>query len=309
MMIDKAMIENTLEAISDRLLRADNYWERDYHGEGGEFDKELATDRLREAWLLALDLLNQVERPNLLQFATERHKAFVVKPLESRMGVDDPFLVHSGVLSDIVESLRDVYLRTKRDDVSGASIEGLLATLRRSVLYITSPSVFGFLPAREEDVHQRIQGLLRCSFHDAENRPPMPSKVIKSFIPDTGIKSLRALIDYKFITNEAEAKTVLGEVYEDISGYQSDDYDTFIFVIYETTRAFHESEWKSAIARSKPGCRVEVIVLQGMPPTPSDLAASEELMKKKKRAPKPGRRDGADAQGEQSATTPAPKMA
>jgi hypothetical protein len=217
----------------------------------------------------------------LLAFAENKHKQFDAEPLQSRMGVDEPFLVHSSEAHNILTMICDVHLRTSAASVSKGSVDALLALLRKTELYATSRTVFGFVPAREEDVHQRIQGLLECAYPDVDNRPPLSSKGIKSFIPDTGIKSLRTVIDYKFITDKAGGRKVLDEVYADISGYQSDEYDTFIFVIYETTRAFREEEWATAIARSKPGVRVEVVVLKGTPFTLADKKASNQLKKKR----------------------------
>lgn len=297
---DRTQIQRAVDAITDRLAQAEDRWWNVAVGRDDVFDQEVAEGALREAWLLIVDLLHTLNMPSVFDFAKRKHKSFEADPLASRMGVDDPFLVHADEARSIVRMVRDVHLPTSRHDVAVASVDALLDILRRCETYILSRNAFGFVPAREEDVHQRIQGLLECSFPDVEPRPPLPSMGgIKSFIPDTGIRSLRTVIDYKFIEDRGEGKNVLDEIFADISGYQSDAYDTFVFVIYETTRAFSEEKWITAIERAKPGTRVAVIVLKGTPPAEADKQASDALKgsraKVAKRHAKRMRRDADDA--------------
>lgn len=70
------------------------------------------------------------------------------------------------------------------------------------------------------------------------------SKPIKNFEPDTGLPSLKTLIEYKFISDKNDAKRVSDEIFADISGYASRDWDSLLFVIYETHRVIEEKKWK-----------------------------------------------------------------
>jgi len=104
---------------------------------------------------------------------------------------------------------------------------------------------------------------LRCVFPNLKHKPQL-TKPIKNFEPDTGLPSIRTLIEYKFISNKLQAKTAAEEVLADTRGYISREWETFIYVIYETRRIKPESEWKQLLKE----CNVqntEIIVLSGEP--------------------------------------------
>ena len=121
-------------------------------------------------------------------------------------------------------------------------------------------------PNNEKDVHIRIEGLLRCIYNDLETKRRI-SKRIKCFEPDTAIPSLKTLIEYKYITNRSQGKDIVDQVLADISGYQSDDYDNYIFVIYETHRFFPKTDWDKMIESCNPQNRIECVVIKGVAPT------------------------------------------
>lgn len=143
--------------------------------------------------------------------------------------------------------------------------KGLEDILRACVYPITDPTLFAGPPAREDEVHRRIEGILKCVFPDLLHKPPL-AKPIKNFIPDTGLPSVRTLLEYKFISNEAEAKRIADEVLADTRGYHSADFDHYVYVIYETTRVKPEAEWRSLLSDCGVPPNTSVIVLSGTPP-------------------------------------------
>ena len=235
---------------------------------------------MQEAWLLLLDVLNTLNHSKLAKFAEQIHVEVQKDPLDTEMGPDEPYLKWHYEANRIVRIIKDIYFEPLKPNVKD-SVERLLEIIRRSETYITSRGVFGYLPCREEDVHRRIEGILKCFFPDVETRPPLPGGPIKSFEADSGIKSLGVLIDYKFLEAEAEGKVAVEQVLADIGGYQSVDYTCFVFVFYETMRTFREDEWKRQLANSKPRSRVEAIVLKGTPPSAEDRDFSENSTRKK----------------------------
>ena len=139
------------------------------------------------------------------------------------------------------------------------------AVLRSSVYPITNPQLFPSLPQREEDVHVRIEGILVCVFPDLKHKPAL-TKPIKNFIPDTGLPGARTLIEYKFVSSQADCSRVADELLADTRGYHSPDYDRYIYVIYETSRLRAESEWAGLLTQCGVPPNTSVIVLAGTAP-------------------------------------------
>lgn len=144
--------------------------------------------------------------------------------------------------------------------------------LRACVYPITDPLLFGTTPSSEEQVHRRIEGILRCVFPDLRHKPSL-AKPIKNFIPDTGLPSVRTLIEYKFVSSLAQVKLVADEILADSRGYHSAEYDRFVFVIYETTRLKPEAEWRALLTDCGIAHDASVIVLSGTPASPSQVSA------------------------------------
>lgn len=193
-----------------------------------------------------------------------------------------PFLgraVHDGELYSVPLARARQYLSAlevlagpKDQDIVTKSVEDIL---RACVYPITDVSLFGVLPSCEDHVHRRIEGILRCVFPDLRRKPPL-AKPIKNFIPDTGLPSVRALIEYKFVSSENDVKKIADEILADTRGYHSAAYDRFFYVIYETTRLKPESEWRDLLADCGVSANASVIVLSGTPSggPPSPAAAA-----------------------------------
>jgi REase_DpnII-MboI len=121
-------------------------------------------------------------------------------------------------------------------------------------------------PGNEDDVHVRVEAVLRCVFPDLRRKPPV-AKQIKNFHPDTGIPSIGTLIEYKFMRDDAEAKRITDEILADTRGYDSKEWKNFVYVIYETQRIRPESQWRQLLRESGVTTNTEVIVISGEQPT------------------------------------------
>ncbi|HEY1935882.1 MAG TPA: hypothetical protein VGG99_28080 [Acetobacteraceae bacterium] len=89
-------------------------------------------------------------------------------------------------------------------------------------------------PAREKDVQDSLEDVLTLAFPDTIREPSIP-KQTKDYKPDFGIDSVETAIEVKFIGKESDVGTVLGQLYEDMRGYNSaPGYTLFLGLIYMT---------------------------------------------------------------------------
>ena len=104
------------------------------------------------------------------------------------------------------------------EDSPSIVTKDLVEILRATIYSITDPACFPVVPRKEEDVHVRIEAVLRCVFPSLLHKPPL-IKPIKNFQPDTGLPSVKTLIEYKFVSSKDDVKRVADEVLADTRGY------------------------------------------------------------------------------------------
>jgi hypothetical protein len=155
---------------------------------------------------------------------------------------------------------------------AGVVTKEVIQILRATQYSITDRDCFPDPPADENDVHVRIEAVLRCIFPDLLHKPPI-QKQIKNFQPDTGLPSIYTLIEYKFIGDEKQAKQIADEILADTRGYVSTEWQQFIYVIYETKRIKSEKQWRQLLRESGVGLNTEVIVISGEEPTKSVITS------------------------------------
>jgi hypothetical protein len=289
----RQQIEVEVDAITTRYKRADSNGDSWlFRGQNEDYDHEEQKWLLRSfkvdlefAWIMLLDLLERLGHKELLEFARNDYNDFKKEPSANAMGYDEPFLIWPTRLRLLLTILKDLHLPESGLEGTPIEIEKLKRLIKNSEYYITQTSVFSWVPCIEDDVHNRIEGILKCAYPDLKRKPPLAKK-IKGFIPDTGIPSLRTFIEYKFINNEKEAKAVLDEIFSDISGYKDHEYDRYIFVIYETGRVFNRSDWEEAVASAQAKEIIDVIVLQGSHFTDLDKARREKAMESRSQSAK-----------------------
>ncbi len=140
----------------------------------------------------------------------------------------------------------------------------LESILRGAAYSITDRVVFSGPLTSEAAVHARIEAILRCVFPDLVHKPRL-GKPVKNFEPDTGIPSIRTLIEYKFLSSDSQVGPVADQLLADTQGYKSKDWDSFVYVIYETQRFRSEAQWRELLRSCGVDQSTTVVVLSGHP--------------------------------------------
>lgn len=182
----------------------------------------------------------------------------------------EPYLIWASKLRQYVHAAESIFGEPK----SGTITKDVVEILRATQYSIIDPKCFDHAPRNERDVHVRIEAVLQCVFPDLINKPPI-TKQIKHFEPDTGLPSIRTLIEYKFITCNDEAKRVAEEVLADTRGYISQEWNQFVYVIYETKRIKPEKQWNQLFRSSDVGSNTSILVIHGEEP-----AKAKEIRRK-----------------------------
>ena len=265
-------VPEILATIEETLGKADSIlWQASKSGDI-EFepgDKELIRDYLDRAFLQTMFLLEVSGHPRMLSQLEERHRAAKQDYSAIQMTPDlDPYLTWSNELRQFLSAI-EATLGEPRSALVSRDVVDILSNCQYA---ITDPC-FPEPPKGEAEVHERIEAVLKCLFPNLKNQPSV-TKAIKNFEPDTGLPTLRTLIEYKFISDAGDAKRVADEVLADTRGYISEQWDRFIYVIYETHRIKPESEWNELMRASGVGENTKVVVLAGEPAGKGTQAAS-----------------------------------
>jgi len=251
------LIKSYLTDANRHFTRSENYPEDVYNE-----DEEICNYYVEKAFISLLVLLEVIGLKETyskidLLFTDAKKEGFS----KSKMGIEDNYLVYASELQDYIDAISSSYnVDLKREVISS----DIIPILRASQYTITDTDLFKSAPSSETDVHLRIEGLLKSIFGDLKHKPSL-TKPIKNFVPDTGLPSIKTLIEYKFISNKTHAKIVADEILADTRGYFSREWKRFIYVIYETTRIKPENEWVALLTE----CDVqdtEVVVISGVPP-------------------------------------------
>lgn len=258
------LVNQTINHIEELVKNAQEYSTRVIDGIADGYDRDIAENAIMQACLDFIILTEQYpdNHGTLIDEAKILRAGVQKEPFKSKNIEGDIYTVWPWELAALVRIFKVLHIEGK-DEVS-PDIALLMGALKNSELYITDRRVFSTVPREESDVHYRIEGMIKTVYPDTIRKPRL-SKPIKSFEPDTGIPSLKTLIEYKYIEKYDDGKRILDEVFADILGYQSEDYSRFIFVIYETYRLFSFDDWNAAIKKSKPPSEIHVVLLKGIP--------------------------------------------
>ena len=74
-------------------------------------------------------------------------------------------------------------------------------------------------------------------------------------------------MEYKFVATDGDVKRVADEVLADTRAYVSKEWDKFIYLIYETRRLKHESQWMELLRSSGVDDNTQIVVICGEEPT------------------------------------------
>ncbi len=261
--IDSKTVTASIKIIMSYIAEARNYFMQSINYDHNVFNEAELISKyyMEKAFIGTLVFLEVLSLDEIYKkvdslYSQAKNEGF----LKSSMGIDDPYLVWGEYLQSYIDA---VALSYNVDSNKGIISKDILSILKAVQYSITDPGMFDSPPSNETEVHNRIEGVLRCIFPDLKHKPHL-SKPIKNFEPDTGLPSICTLIEYKFISDKAQAKVIAEQILVDTRGYISREWDIFIYVIYETKRIKPESEWKLLLK----ACEVqntEIIVLSGEP--------------------------------------------
>lgn len=260
-------LSESLKQIHELLKKADGVFEENPHRKRDEYDvPEMQIDYyIESAFIHTLVLIDKLNLSRTYEqvrkiFDKAQEKGF----RESQQGVDEPYLQWSAEIYDFLNAIGNSY---NIHPFSNLVSKDIISILRATLYSITDKNIFDKPPAREREVHYRIEAVLKCVFPDLKHKPSI-NKSIKNFEPDTGLPSVRTLIEYKFISNINDAKRVSDEVLADTRGYFSREWERVIYVIYEESRVKPESEWVQMLKECGVSSNTQILVLQGEPTRP-----------------------------------------
>jgi hypothetical protein len=260
-------LSESLKQIHELLKKADHAFDEDRYRGSEDYDvPEMQIDYyIESAFIHTLVLLDKLSLSRTYEkvcdvFDKAREKGFRA----SQQGVDEPYLQWSAEIYGFLQAIGNSY---NIHPFSNLVSKDIISILRATLYSITDKNIFDKPPARESEVHSRIEAVLKCVFPDLKHKPSI-NKPIKNFEPDTGLPSVRTLIEYKFISNQNDAKRVSDEVLADTRGYFSRDWERFIYVIYEESRVKPESQWIQMLKECGVPSNTQILVLPGEPIIP-----------------------------------------
>lgn len=172
--------------------------------------------------------------------------------------------------------------------VDGSATTGM--SMLESILKNTAGIIsdMGLEPEKELDVDHAIARIVRYTFPDFVNKPEI-SKVITNYKPEFGVKSLGALVEYKFAVDEPGVKVALEGISADMVNYAGDpNWGKFYAVIYTTHPILHadvvEEHFKSSF---KHGDHWTIVFVNGpgrQGPRVKDVAKAAALKAAKSRS-------------------------
>jgi hypothetical protein len=249
-------VDEILASIRKSLSNAEHYSDDD--------DEQYVAYLIESAFIKVRILLEAANLPEALKAVQEMEAQAKQNYADTALSREtgEMYLVWGAALGTYLDALELILGDTEARTVSKHVVE----ILRATQYSITDRKCFLEPPKDEKEVHVRIEAVLRCIFPDLIHKPRI-TKQIKQFEPDTGLPSIRTLIEYKFIASAEEAKRVAGEVLSDTRGYLSKEWDQFIYVIYETKRIRPEKQWNQLLRASDVGSNSSIIVIHGEEPS------------------------------------------
>lgn len=174
-------------------------------------------------------------------------------------------LLADAQIRNLVEAFKGIY--GLDEGRSARTVVDILDVLRNTEYSLVSPKAMTS-PANESELHERIEAILRCVYPDLKHKPTI-SKPIKNFEPDTGIPSIKTLIEYKYVADQMDVARVSDEILADTQGYRSRDWNRFIYLIYETSRLQSEKKWSMHLEECGRPRNTDVVVIRGDRPAKS----------------------------------------
>lgn len=224
-------------AVQDCHAQVNTYADADEHRPANvdveEYLEELATHlaelsrKAIDATRILLELLGLNE--SRIEFE-KRLAAFEVADY-IKVGYFDEYLGANNVVVEAVSRCLDriAPLLEIPEDVK-TERRLLIRMLRQSAHYLHAIKC---VPTKEKDVQDALQPALQLAFPDVIYEPHI-SKQTKTYHPDFGIDSVATAVEVKFANDKQKAKSVIGQLYEDMMGYADSKFTLFIGLVYLT---------------------------------------------------------------------------
>lgn len=166
---------------------------------------------------------------------------------------------HSPVLNELDATFNAMAVMVDGSETTGAS---MLESILRNTAAIISHQ--GLKPDRELEVDQAIGRIVSYIFPDFVDKPQI-DKPITKYKPDFGVKSLGALVEYKFAADETGVKVALEGISADMINYGGDpNWGKFYAVIYTTAPILHVDDIQNRFKSSfNDGNRWTIILVNG----------------------------------------------
>lgn len=258
MVVHPVGIEAALASIENAIGRANRHLYAPDDDVGAGWLAEYALNSAITQTLMLLENLSLTESRKRLAAALGDPQAASITRKNEIYG--DQYYLWVEELNGYLDGIRNIYLPSVQPHV----VVGLHQFLRSMTRFVCDRGIFPDAPGDEDDVHKRIEAALRCVYGDVRTKPPL-SKPVKNFIPDTGLPSLKTLIEYKFVGSREAVGPIADEILADTCGYQSPEWNHFVYVVYETSRIVDEISWNSLLMSSGVSDNARVIVLPGEP--------------------------------------------
>jgi hypothetical protein len=228
----------------------------------------IGDDWLEPSWLIEscylqlLAVIEALDLPELRMIAYNEYKEVKSSEEGFASSMSDPDGDPHSVVLGRIRCFSRALMHLLPGDKETTVTKDLLQIIRDIHYAITDTAIFPTVPASENDVHLRIEAILKCVFPDLKHKPTL-TKQIKNFVPDTGIPSLQTLVEYKFISRKENIGTIADQLLADTRGYTSRDWTRFLYVIYETNRFRTENDWNQFLRESGVPINTKIVVLGG----------------------------------------------
>lgn len=122
---------------------------------------------------------------------------------------------------------------------------------------------YNVTPTCETDIKRAMTKHLETVFADYTTQLTI-AKPLVSFKPDGGVRSLQSAVEFKLCESEADVKTAIHGITEDLAGYSGSlDWTKFYTVVYQTKPFTNESQFQAALSGSGKADRWNFIVVTG----------------------------------------------
>lgn len=252
----------SIQSLESQLSKASMQFDEWVHTENDWYDPSWHLESCFLHLLIICESLNLNEFHKMIQSEYLSFK-------ESKKGFSDigfspdgdPYPRAIGRIRCYSRALENLFINNKETTIT----KDLLQIIRDIHYVITDTSVFSNIPENEDDVHVRIEAVLKCVFPDLKHKPVL-TKQIKNFIPDTGIPSLQTLIEYKYLSKKSDVGIVADQLLADTRGYVNKEWKRFLYVIYETHRFRTEKDWNLFLREAEVSNETSIVVLGGEAP-------------------------------------------